>query len=226
MKNVFIICGYGVSKDIFKDEKYNFYLNLVFNNIYDLVIGKGIKKPLVIASGGMTDCFRSYRRSEGKEIIKFLRKLSKRPFLKKVTRDWDFIAEKKSLSTLENIIDCQNILKKKKIKKANLYIFCEQTRARRVKYLTQKILNKGYKIEIIPVDFDISSNRYLDPKFINKKEAIETKHSLWALKNSENLKKHHQVFKERIGYLRKAGSKVHTEAIKKWWEGKLKELEE
>ena len=55
-------------------------------------------------------------------------------------------------------------------------------------------------------------------------DLAELEHSLWALQSPENLKKHHKVFAERINYLRKAGSKVHVEAVKKWWEQKLKEL--
>jgi hypothetical protein len=48
---------------------------------------------------------------------------------------------------------------------------------------------------------------------------------LLALESPEKLKKHHQIFAEKFEYLRKMGQKRHTEAVKKWWEEKLKELE-
>jgi hypothetical protein len=57
-----------------------------------------------------------------------------------------------------------------------------------------------------------------------KKEKAELEHSVWALQNPENLKKHHKVFVEKIEYLRKAGPRAHVEAMQKWWKQKLKEL--
>jgi hypothetical protein len=224
MNDVFLVSGYGIPKDILKDENYNFYLKMVFNRIYDIVSMNKIKKPLIICSGGKTDMFKPYKRTEAEEMIRLLKNLSKRPFLKKITRNWLFIPEKKSLSTLENFINCQQIIKKRRIKKANFYVFCEQTRAKGIKILAKKIFNKNYNFLIIPIDFDVSANRYLSIDFIAKKEKAELEHSLWALQSPKNLKKHHKVFAERIEYLRKAGPKVHVEAVKEWWEQKLKEL--
>jgi hypothetical protein len=224
MNDVFLVFGYGIPKDILKDENYNFYLKMVFNRIYDIVSMNKIKKPLIICSGGKTDMFKPYKRTEAEEMIRLLKNLSKRPFLKKITRNWLFIPEKKSLSTLENFINCQQIIKKRRIKKANFYVFCEQTRAKGIKILAKKIFNKNYNFLIIPIDFDVSANRYLSIDFIAKKEKAELEHSLWALQSPKNLKKHHKVFAERIEYLRKAGPKVHVEAVKEWWEQKLKEL--
>jgi len=47
---------------------------------------------------------------------------------------------------------------------------------------------------------------------------------LWALQSPKNLKKHHEVFVDKIEYLRKEGANVQVETLKKWWEQKLKEL--
>lgn len=226
MKNVFLVFGYGIPKDIHKDENYNFYLKMVFNKIYDFVIKQNIKNPIIICSGGKTDMFKPYRRTEAEEMIKLLKMLAKRRFLKTVTKDWLFLPEKKSLSTLENFINCKELLKGKKINKANLYIFCEQTREKRIKTVGKKIFDKNYNFQVVPIDFDVSSNRYIDPEFLAKKERVELNHSLWALESTENLKKHHELFQEKIDYLRKAGSDVHVEAVKEWWEKKLKEIEE
>jgi hypothetical protein len=226
MRNIFLVFGYGIPKNILKDENYNFYLKMVFNRIYDLVIKKDIKNPIIICSGGKTDMFKPYKRTEAEEMIKLLKKLARRPFLKFVTKIWLFIPEKKSLSTLENFLNCKALLKKRRIQKANLYIFCEQTREKRIKTVGRKIFDKNYNFQVIPIDFDISSNRYIDPEFLVKKEKAELKHSLWALEKPENLKKHHKLFQEKIDYLREAGPDVHVNAVKKWWKKKLKEIEE
>ena len=225
MRNVFLILGYGIPKNILKDENYNFYLKTVFNKIYDLVTKNKAKSPVIICSGGRTDMFKPYKRSEAGEMVKLLEKLSKRLSLKEITKDWSFVLGKNPLSTLENLLNCQKIIQKRKIRKSNLYIFCEQTREKRIKILAKKILNKNHNFKVIPIDFDISSNRYISLEFLAKKEKAELNHSLWALQNPENLKKHHKLFKERITFLRKAGPKVHTKAVKEWWKKKLKELE-
>ena len=224
MNDIFLVFGYGIPKNILKDENYNFYLKTVFNRIYEITLKSKSKKVLIICSGGKTDMFKPYRRTEADEMIRLLKKISKRPFLKKITRNWLFIPERKSLSTLENLLNCWEIIRKQGIRKANLYIFCEQTREKRIKILAKKILNKNYNFLVIPIDFDVSANRYLPIDFIAKKEKVELKYALWALQSPKNLKKYRKVFAERIEYLRKAGPKRDAEAIKKWWEQKLKEL--
>jgi hypothetical protein len=135
------------------------------------------------------------------------------------------IPEKESLSTLENIINSKKIIKSRKIDKDNIFIFCEHTREKRIKTLAKKIFDKDYDFQVLSIDFDISVNRYLPAEFVAKKEQAELKHSLLALESPEKLKKHHQIFAEKFEYLRKMGQKRHTEAVKKWWEEKLKELE-
>ncbi len=224
MKNIFLVLGYGIPKNILKDENYSFYLKIVFNKIYDLVTKKSIKAPFIICSGGKTDMFKPYKRTEAGEMVRLLKKLGNKSFLKHLTKDWLFVLEKKSFSTLENLLNCLGILKNKRIQKANLYIFCEQTRENRVKVVGKKIFNRNYNFQVIPVDFDVSSNRYINPVFLQEKEKIELKNSLWALESPGNLKKHHKLYKERIDYLRKAGPSIHKEALKKWWEEKLKTL--
>jgi len=224
MKNVFLILGYGIPKNILKDENYNFYLKIVFNGIYNSVTKNNIERPFIICSGGKTDMFKPYKRTEAEEMVKLLKKISNRPFLKDLTKNWVFISEKKSLSTLENLLNCQAILQKKKIQKANFYIFCEQTRVNRVKNVSKKIFNKNYNFQVIPIDFDVSSNRYVDPEFLQKKEKVGLKYSLWALESLENLKKYNMLYQEKINYFRKVGPDVHVEVMNEWWEGKLKEL--
>jgi len=87
-------------------------------------------------------------------------------------------------------------------------------------------LDKKYNPIVIPVDFDTSANRYLDPKFLTKKERLVLKYDLWALKNSTNLKKYHKIFEDKLKFLRKAGPEAHTEAVKEWWEQGINKLME
>lgn len=226
MKNIFLIFGYGVPKNILKDEKYNFYLKMVFNGIYELTTKNNIKDPMIIACGGPTDMIKPYKRTEADEMIRFLKNFIKdNNFLKPITKGWEFIPENTSLSTLENILHSQKIIKKRKIGKSNIYIFCEETRKKRVNHIAKKIFDKNYHIEVKTIDFDTSENRYLPQEFIDKKERSEIKHSLWALKSPENLKKHHKTFKEKFVYFRKMYGKKDVNAVKNWWEKKLKELE-
>ncbi|MEA2097682.1 MAG: hypothetical protein U9P70_01210 [Patescibacteria group bacterium] len=224
MKNIFLIFGYGVPKDILKDENYNLYLKIVFNKIYDIFAKNEIVNPVIIFSGGVTDCRKPYKRNEADEMIKLFDLLRKRQFVKNLTKNWVLIPEKKSISTLENFLFCKKIISKRKINKANIYIFCEQTRERRIKKLSKIIFNKNYKCCIVTVDFDTSSNRYLDPEFITKKEKEELKHSLWALKGRENLKKHRKSVEEKLKFLREVKSKDHEKEIKKFWEMRLGKL--
>jgi hypothetical protein len=190
MTDIFLVFGYGVPKDILKDENYNFYLKMVFNKIYDISIKRNSKKSLIIFCGGKTDMFKPYRRTEADEMIRFFTNLiRKRPFLSRLTKNWLLIPEKTSLSTLENLINSKKIIEKKAIKNAHLAIFCEQTRKRRISVLAKKILGaRHYSVQVMPIDFDISANRYLLPDFIDRKEKAELKHSLSALKSPENLK--------------------------------------
>ncbi|HLM84476.1 MAG TPA: hypothetical protein VK254_04710 [Candidatus Bathyarchaeia archaeon] len=226
MNNIFLVFGYGMPKNILKDEKYNFYLKIVFNKIYDFATKNNAAKPIIIFCGGNTDGFKPYQRTEADEMIRFFTALiTERPMLKSLTKKWTLIPENKSLSTLENLIKSQKIITKRKIRKANLFIFCEQTRENRIKVLAKKILDKNYKFRIEPIDFDVSQNRYLSPEYLAKKENTELKHSLWALQNPENLKKHHQMFKEKFEYFRKVGHKAQTNAVKEWWDQKLKEMD-
>lgn len=225
MNDVFLVFGYGVPKNILKDENYNFYLKMVFNKIYSFAIKNKIDQPIIITCGGETDMLKPYKRTEANEMIKlFSAFIEERPFLKPMTKNWLFIPENKSLSTLESLLNSNKIIQKRKVKKANFFIFCEQTREKRIKVLAKKILDKNYNFQVVPIDFDVSANRYLPIEYLAKKEGAELKHSLWALQSPENLKKHHKVFEEKFKYFRKVGCKAHINAVKEWWDQKLKEL--
>lgn len=225
MKNIYLVLGYGIPTNIYKDENYNFYLKTVFNKIFDNVTREKINKPLIFFCGGKTDLFRPYKRTEATEMIKFFKLFIKRHLiLKSITKDWIFIAENKSLSTLENLVYSKEVLDDYKIRKISLVIFCEQTRAKRVEIISRRVFKKNFPVKVVPIDFDVSDNRYLQKNFINKKEKSELNHSLWALQIAENMKKHHEVFVEKIEYMKKVKSKEQVSAMRQWWEQKLKEM--
>ncbi|MDD5172809.1 MAG: hypothetical protein PHG59_01550, partial [Patescibacteria group bacterium] len=138
MNDIFLVFGYGIPKNILKDENYNFYLKMVFNKIYDFVVKNKIVKPIIITCGGETDMLKPYKRTEAAEMIKlFSAFIKERPFLNPITKNWLFIPENKSLSTLENLLNSNKIIQKQKIKKASFFIFCEQTCEKRIKILAK-----------------------------------------------------------------------------------------
>lgn len=224
MKNVFIIFGYGIPKDIIKDENYNFYLKMAFNRLYDLAL-ENSQKSLIIACGGKTDFFKPYQRTEGQIIVNWFKKfIDQRSYLKNITKHWQLLAEKKSISTLENLLYSYKILKKLKINQAKVFIFCEQTRGRRIKILAKKIF-KNYSLQVVPIDFDVSETRYLPVDYLHKKENRELKYSLWALKNPQNFQKHHRIYEEKFKYLRQIPHQKQMLALRKWWDEKAKNNE-
>ena len=225
MKTVFLIPGYGLPKNIKPDENYNIYLKSVFNTIWDLTVKNKIVKPLIILSGGKTDCFKPYQRTEAEEMAKIFKPLIQRTRIKSQTRGWQVALEKKSLSTLENLLFCRDILRKKKINSGQLYVFCEMTRQERMKILARKVLGKKFKIKVWAVDFDHSQNRYLDPKFISKKEKAGTKFALGALKSPAKFQEHHRVFVKKFKFLRQHDPAKHPQAVKKWMTEQMKILE-
>ncbi len=225
MKNIFLICGYGVPKNILTDENYNFYLKIILNKIYSLTLENKIDRPMIICAGGKTDIFKPYKRTEAAEIIKLFKNIIKqKSFLKAITKNWLFMPENKSISTLENLLNAQQIISQQKINKAKIFVFCEQTREQRIKILSKKIFNKNYKTQVISIDFDISANRYLPLDYLAKKESLEIKYGFWALQSPANLKRYHEIFEEKLAYFRKVDWQKNPDAIKTWWDQKIKEF--
>lgn len=216
MSKTFIVLGYGIPKDIEKDINYQTYLALVFNYIYE---SSKFEKCTVITSGGETDIVIPYKRTEAGEMIKVLKELTNRPFIKSAGKYWKFYQEPKSLSSLENLLFAGKLITQNKLSANEIIIFCEHTRLNRIKKTAKKIFASAVKV--VSFDFDISSNRYLDPKFIKQKEDEVLKHSLWALQSEENLEKHHQLFVEKVKRLREVGTNGHQQEILLWWEEKL-----
>jgi len=215
----YIILGYGIPKNILKDEHYNHYLKTAFNRIFD---ESAHKEARILFSGGPTDIQKPFRRIEALEMKKLFDTFAQRSFVRKATKQWKYLLEKKSLSTLGNILYSHKILRSK-VKRGTVVVICEFTRSPRITKLTKKIFGKNYSTKILPVDFDVSLNRY-DTKLIKEKEAKGLKLDLWALKKPENFKRYNKLSMRRLADFRAKGPARQPETIKKWWEKELKEL--
>ena len=210
----FIICGYGIPKDIAHDVNYTTYLHLVFNFIYQQ---EANQEAIIVPCGGPTKCDPPFEDTEAETIINYLMELSQRQEVAEKTNKWKFIPEDKSLSTLENLLFARKILDDvAPIEK--ITIFCEKTREKRVEAFANDIFDQD--VSISAIDFDISKNRYLDPNTLNKKEALALKEGLWTLQEPERIKKHHDFFQKKIGFLRRRQSEglSHVDAVKEWFE--------
>lgn len=211
----FVVSGYGVPKDILKDENYGRYLSAVFNRIYDLAAGE---RALVIFSGGPADCFRPpFKRTEAAEMVKLFKKLSSRAIVKSATKKWKYVLEKKALSSVENSLYSRRYLKKI----CPVVFFCEHTRAKRDTIVAKKVF-KGFKVAVVSIDFDTSSNRYLDKKFLRRKENKALKVDLAALKDKKFLKEYIDWNKRKLEFFRKNYKKDHAKMVEKWWRQEIK----
>ncbi|MFA6447451.1 MAG: hypothetical protein WCW31_04335 [Patescibacteria group bacterium] len=221
MKQHFLVLGYGIPKNILEDENYNFYLKLVFNHIFHWCTTHDQWDPVIIFSGGKTDMFKPFRRTEAREMIKLFATLTKRPTVKARVKEWSLVPEMRSFSTLDNLLYAADIYSSQQQDEAKIIIFGEQTRYKRIQLLAKKIFDE---VKVIPIDFDQTANRYLDPAFIKHKESEVMKFDLWALEDPSNLKEHRALFKKKFAFLRKAGPTKHVDAVKQWWEQELREL--
>ena len=212
--NIYVICGYGIPKDINSDQNYLTYLNVVFNKMYELSKNE---EAVLIPSGGPTSCDPPFEGTEAKAMSDYLQNLMEREDTKKQTSKWKTYLEDKSLSTLENFILSEKIIKDNNVK-GSITMFCEATRENRLQRLGQKIFkDKPFIIEAI--DFDTTVNRYLDQEIIDRKEAIAEKEAFWTLEDPERLAKHHEIFEKKLTFLRQRQSEglSQAEAVTEWF---------
>lgn len=207
MQTVFIVNGYGVPKDILTDENYQRYLK------DSAAIIAQSESPLVIVSGGATDMFPPFDRTEAQEMKTALAAVSG------FDQQIEIILEPTSLTTLENFLFSKQVLDDRGLDNVELHIMCEWTRKDRVEKIAQRVF--GFNPIVHAIDFDQSPNRYLDPKFIAQKEEVALKFELWALENDENAKKYHELAEKKIRTFREAGPDRHTDAIREYWEKSL-----
>lgn len=208
---VFLILGYGIPKQPKTDLNLSLYLRSAFNTIWQSARGQ---TATIIFSGGATDMQAPYRRREATVLHEQFAALTKRASVKKETQNWICREEPKALSSLDNLVFTAELLKRKKVPVESLTIFCEYTRRVRILRVAKKIF-RSTKIVVIPLDFDQSENRYLDPAFLEKKESIALNIDLRALKNPKDYATHQSLHRERIKKFREG--KHHVKDIQKWW---------
>lgn len=224
MQQVHLIFGYGIPDNIFVDENYLRYLSTACNQIFDAVgTAESSAPPTIICSGGPTDMVPPYSRTEAAEMLSLFASIANRPCMQATTKDWQYIAEDTSISTLENIINCTAIINDTFTSQTELYIYCEYTRRNRIRTLAEHICSTAKHLHIVPIDFDMSPSRYLDRDFISKKEAAELKHALWALESESNMNQHHALFEEKLAYFRSLEPEAHTDAMAMWWREKFEQ---
>ena len=213
MNNIFIILGYGIPREILEDENYNLYLKLAFNAIFDET-SKEKTPPVVIFCGGKTDMLEPYDRTEAQEMIKFFSSLMQREQCRKFTKGWNLIAEKESISTLENLIFAKNIIDNEKLE-GKINLIFETTRFNRIKTLSEKIFDK--EINLIPFDFSQNAQRYAKVELIQKKENNALKFDTLLIGKEISFEEYHDMYLKKIRILR-TQPKNHDEAVKKLWE--------
>lgn len=216
MRNIFIILGYGIPKNIRRDTNYQTYLSIVFNTIYAITQKTQDIFPLIIFSGGPTDCFPPYQRIESKEMSKLFFAYAKQYGLNKVTARWKYVFETKSLSTTENFKYIRDTFVRRKISSGNLTIFGETTRTQRIIKTAKWALNKKFHMRFCGIDFDISKNRY-NTALIKKRERSDTRGARDAFANIKYMQEHHALMTHKFKVLRQAGPKHQSEALQRWW---------
>ncbi|MFA5946046.1 MAG: YdcF family protein [Patescibacteria group bacterium] len=211
--HIFLICGYGIPRDIFTDENYRTYLSVVFNKMYAISAGKEME---IIPCGGPTAMEPPYEGTEAGIIAKYLRKQIENQKLEQATSAWKTILEDQSLSTLENLVFAKRILDEQKLA-GTITIFCEETRRERIVKTAQMIFGSECTVEAI--DFDASKNRYLDPNVIQQKEHAALRESLWTLEDKTRLEKHHEFQKQKIEYFRERQAQgiPHVDVVGEWY---------
>lgn len=221
--SVFAIFGYGVPRDMRRDENYGRYLALVFNAVFDAVQKHRDARPVIVFSGGSTDCAPPFKRTEAEVMRRAFKKLMGRTSVANACRGWRLIVERQSISTLENLLHLRTTLQEHRLRYGRITIFCEYTRRYRLRVLAPKIFS-GHVIRVVPIDFDQSANRYRPLNFLRHKERAELRHSLWALQSQLHLRKHHLLFQHKLDYLRKNRGRGHDQAIYDWWAEQLKKF--
>lgn len=222
MRRLYIVSGYGVPENIKTDGNYQTYLRLAFNIIYRESLATKTIDPVIVLTGGRTDMVKPYRRTEAGEMEKVFRAFMTRPSLRPRTKTWKVLREPRAISSPETLLFSSALLRKRGVRSGTLTIFVEETRKERIVRLVRRTVPKTFRVTVYPIDFDASANRYLDPAFLEKKNALALRHDLWALRAPANMAEHHRVYGKRLAYLRKAGSKKHVAAVKKWWEEEMK----
>jgi hypothetical protein len=194
-----LICGYGVPKDILTDQNYTTYLVPCFNTLFDRFRDTA---GTIVLSGGHTDLYPPYRRTEAGEMKRwFVRQMKIARQESGATLPWKLALDTKALTSIENVFNSRPYV----TKHVEVLICGDKTRMRRLKKFFQTVF-PHQPFTFISVDFDMSKNRYrLD--HIEKREAIDLEVGLEAIRNPKVFKLRREFARKKIKAMRKLGPK-------------------
>jgi hypothetical protein len=196
-----LICGYGVPEDMATDPNYQAYLHPVVNFLFERYRDAEGK---IIVNGGATDLFRPYRRTEAGEMKKWLSAQIDKMRRPEVFINWGIVEKPRSLTTVENLLNFDEAIRagsRDPAYTADLLIFCEATRAARIRRLVRGI-PKLHHARVIPIDFDTSPRRY-DLAAIKKNERDFLRLELAAIHDPTRLKSLRKMAQEKLRLMRR-----------------------
>lgn len=218
--SLFIVCGYGVPKDVTTDINYRSYLNIAFNSIYATA---GEDPVHIILCGGPTNGIPPYELTEAHVMNTYMQ-----THLQTVERygqklNWNIHLEERSLSSLENLVYAKDLIQEKGLT-GEITVFCEETRYQRNKTIGEMVF--GSPIHVQSIDFDVSKNRYLDPALIEKKERAATESDIWTLDDQDRRSSHHAFYQAKIDWFREQEARgiSHVDVVQEWFTTKLWDL--
>lgn len=219
----YILCGYGLPDNMATDANYQTYLHIAFNYMFT---NSANQPATIIPCGGPTGCEPGMEGTEAEAMADELQTMMQREELVAPTQAWQIIPENTSLSSLENQLFARDIMQRNEIA-GPITVFCDATRAGRIRIITEKI-HAPNPVTVVPIDFDVSANRYANLEAIAEKEAFGIKENLWTLEDPERIKHHHQLFEEKFAFLRKRQSEglSHVEAVAEWFTKSVERLKE
>ena len=159
-------------------------------------------------NGGLTDCYKPYRRTEAGEMARWFRdkitsvgsdaRLSTEALAKvdKGVMRWQIVSCPSSLSSVENLLNFKPFVHSG----SDIIIFCEKTRTSRIRKLAKQI-SAQRKFTIVPIEFDGSPRRY-QPIRNKQSERDFLRMELAALKNKKDLEKLRAFMKEKLRLMR------------------------
>lgn len=221
---VYLIFGYGIPRDILRDAAYRAYLGGVFSFISRDVARRRVRQPVVIASGGPTDCFPPFRRLEGVELLRGFRALAS----PSATRSWRLLTERTAPSTLENITGSRDVLRRRRIRPGSITMFCEPSRARRVRTIGRRVFER-VPLRVVAIPFPAPTEPSQNRRAIAAKERRAIAYDSWALRSPANFRRYHALYRRKLEFTRQLGPKhghpqLTGPALRGWWQGARREL--
>ncbi len=196
---VALVCGYGVPKDIFTDQNYSSYLTSCFNTLFEKF---SETTGTIVFSGGRTDLFPPYRRTEAREMKRwFTRQLAIARKESGTRLPWKFTLDTHALTSVENILNFRPYVSQQ----VKVIIFGEQTRAHRLRKFFRAAF-PDQRFTLVPIDFDASKNRYR-VDHVKKRETRALAIGLEAIKNPKVLALCRAIAKKKIRAMREHGPK-------------------